>query len=253
MPKAESHVRVFTRDSIRRLDRLAVERYGVPSIVLMENAGIGVAHRAMAMLRGTPAPRVAIFCGPGNNGGDGLVAARHLHNAGVSVEVVLAAPRARYSGDAGTNLNTILAMRVPIVTRAANPDLVIDAVFGTGLDRPVRGRAKREISRINDLRDKRVRVLAVDLPSGLECDTGVPLGVAVHADVTVTLVGWKRGFQNPAAKPYLGRVAVADIGVPRGLVEELGSECPAARGRQHNSMSGDHRRKPAKSRGRAGR
>jgi NAD(P)H-hydrate epimerase len=213
-------VSVFTRESIRRLDRLAVEEFGIPSILLMENAAIGVAAAALKMVR--RGARIAIYCGPGNNGGDGLAAARHLVNAGAEVEIVLSGPGRKYSGDAVVNYRIARAMGIPVrASASARPALIIDALLGTGLDRAVEGTIKRLIARINS-RPRGVRVLAVDIPSGLDANTGEPLGDAVRADATVTLVGLKVGFLNPQARPYIGKVQVAGIGAPSELVRRLG-------------------------------
>lgn len=211
---------VFTRESVRKLDRLAVEQYRIPSIVLMENASIHIASAAMKMVRGKKNPRIIIFCGPGNNGGDGFAAARHLHNAGARVSLILSGPVARYSGDAAINLQITRLMNVPIRTpsRLGRTDLIIDALLGTGLDRPVTGVIAGFIQKINTQKSP---VLAVDIPSGLDADTGHPLGIAVKATQTITLAGLKVGFLNPHARPYLGRVSVGDIGIPRELAASL--------------------------------
>ncbi len=210
---------VFTRESVRKLDRLAVEQYHIPSIVLMENASIHIASAAMKMVRGQKNPRIIIFCGPGNNGGDGFAAARHLHNAGARVSLILSGPVARYSGDAAINLQISRLMNVPIRTpsRLGRTDLIIDALLGTGLDRPVTGVIAGFIQQINTQKS----VLAVDIPSGLDADTGHPLGIAVKATQTITLAGLKVGFLAPHAKAYLGRVTVGDIGIPRELATRL--------------------------------
>jgi NAD(P)H-hydrate epimerase len=214
---------VFTREAIGRVDRLAVERYGMASIVLMENAGAAVAREALRMLGRGRKGAVALYCGPGNNGGDGLVAARHVHNAGVEVQVVLAAKKERYRGDAAANLGVIEAMGVPIVRRARRPALVVDALFGTGLDRPVEGRMASLIGEVNRWGARGLGVLAVDLPSGLDADSGEVLGVAVKATRTVTLCGWKAGFLRKGCREWTGRIVVAGIGAPRELLEREGS------------------------------
>jgi hydroxyethylthiazole kinase-like uncharacterized protein yjeF len=211
------------------LDRLAIEDYGIPSIVLMENAAVHLAAAARRMMpprNGT----VILYCGPGNNGGDGFALARHLHNSGARVQVVLAAPAQRYTGDAATNLDIIRAMGIDIRRRppTARPDLIVDALLGTGLDRPVGEPIAGFIRMINRARS---RVLAVDIPSGLDADSGKPLGIAVRADVTVTMAGRKRGFTRAPAREFLGRVIVADIGVPRELAERLALGTAGASGR----------------------
>jgi NAD(P)H-hydrate epimerase len=229
---------VFTRESIRLLDRLAVDEFGIPSIVLMENAAIHLAAAARRMM--PTGARADIYCGPGNNGGDGLAVARHLHNSGVKVQVILAAAGDRYSKDAETNLAIVRAMGIPVFGAAptAKPDLLIDALLGMGLHRPVEGRLAELIEQINQLRSRGVPVLSVDIPSGLDADTGRPLGAAVRASTTVTLVGLKAGFLLPGAAAYLGTVKVVDIGAPRELAERLGTRkgtTPAKRGKSRSS------------------
>lgn len=212
---------VFDRAAVRAVDRAAIQRYGIPGIVLMENAARGLRE---VVLSRVPRPRaVLICCGSGNNGGDGHALARHLHNAGVRVLVAaLGAPRP--GGDAATNEAIGRAMGLE---RHGGPDdpvpdaveLVVDALLGTGLDRPVEGDARAWIRWMNGLGRP---ILAVDTPSGLDCDTGRPLGAAARAETTVTFVGWKAGFLAPGADAYTGRVIVADIGAPVELLREHG-------------------------------
>lgn len=222
-------VYMLTRAAVRELDRLAVEQYAIPSIVLMENAARHIAEIALQALDGLDDPLVAVYCGPGNNGGDGLAAARHLHNAGVRVQLVLAAAIEAYQGDAGVNLGIARRMNLPIFSADAPegageaPAVVVDALLGTGLDRKITGPMADLIAGINALRKRGSRVIAVDVPSGLDADTGEPLGIAVRADVTVTFVGPKTGLCSLAAQPYVGDLIVADIGAPRSLTAQLGT------------------------------
>jgi NAD(P)H-hydrate epimerase len=228
---------VFTRDAVRRLDRLAVEEFAIPSIVLMENAARHVTDVALDGLEGIATPKVLVVCGPGNNGGDGLAAARHLHNAGLRVTVFLAGNAAQYAGDARVNLDVINRMGLRVFQMdPANPsrsmaaaadglgatDLVIDALVGTGLSRDLNETFEKVVHAINELAADGVPVLAVDLPSGMDADTGSPRRVAVRATVTVTFAGIKEGFFALEAQPFLGEVVVADIGVPRELLDRLG-------------------------------
>jgi NAD(P)H-hydrate epimerase len=229
---------VFSREAIRRLDRLASERYGMPSMMLMENAAFHLADIAQHMLREVDQPRVLVACGAGNNGGDGLALARHLHNAGHKVEVLLAQEAAAYQEDAGLNLEIARRMQLSFtsagdadpaaamrnaIDRLGPPDLVVDALLGTGAATPVREPVRGLIREINRLAGNGPLVLSVDLPSGLDCDSGEPLGAAVHADVTVTFCGLKSGFLSLSAQEYIGDVVVVDIGAPRELTAELGS------------------------------
>ena len=215
----------LTRAQVREVDRIAIGEYGIPGVVLMENAARAVAHAAMALMVDFRTRRTLVLCGGGNNGGDGLAAARHLHNHGAAVEVALTVDPARYAGDALLNWGTVRAMRLPV--RPATPELItsfddaliIDAIFGTGLSEPPR---EPFASFIRAIADSENPVLAVDLPSGLDCDTGEPLGpAAVVADRTVTFVAEKAGFANPTAARYLGELSVGDIGCPRELIDRL--------------------------------
>lgn len=202
----------LTRLQARALDRIATEAFHLPSIVLMENAGIGVARIARGMLRRGRGV-VRVFCGPGNNGGDGLAAARHLHNAGIRVLVHLLAPEAAYSGDAGVNLAVVRAAGLEVVRDPAPGPaaLVIDAVFGTGLDRPIVGPMREAVAAVAACE---APVLAVDLPSGLDADSGLPLGCAVRADVTATMAAPKRGLLVGEGPAHAGKIRVVDLGVP---------------------------------------
>lgn len=216
---------ILDRESVRAVDRAAVEEYGIPGIVLMENAARGLTDQALQMLDESPSspPTSLIICGSGNNGGDGYALGRHLHNASVNVVLVhLGEPRA--GSDAAINREICRKMglrEVPLPDLAsfAETDLIVDAIFGTGLDRPVRGPAAEAIEWINGASTP---VLAVDVPSGLDCDLGEPLGTTVRADCTVTFVAKKPGFLTAAAKEYVGKVVVADIGAPIELVRRFG-------------------------------
>jgi len=212
----------LTRAQVREIDRRSIEEFHIPGVVLMENAARAVTAVALEMLRGVDDPSVLIVCGGGNNGGDGLAVARHLHNQGVDVALALTIDPARYAGDALINWQIVQAIRLPITI--ATPDgihnagdaLVIDAIFGTGLSEPPREPFPALVRAITDCD---CPVLAVDLPSGLDCDTGQPLGsAAIVADRTVTFVAEKAGFANPDSRQYTGQVVVGDIGSPRELI-----------------------------------
>lgn len=223
---------LFDREAVRAVDRAATEQYGMPGIVLMENAARGLLREAVTMLeeRSTPPWLVLIFCGAGNNGGDGYALARNLHNAGIEVAI---APIGEPKPDSDAGINRMICRRLGLpeisldeldaFDTQAGPDLIVDAIFGTGLDRPVSGGAARAIEWINGCKRP---VLAVDVPSGLDVNTGRPVGrsgsLAVRATRTVTFVGWKVGFTGLDAQRYIGDVAVVDIGAPVELLEELG-------------------------------
>lgn len=233
-------LRVFTVEAIREVDRLAASEFGLSGAVLMENAARSVSAEAQRMLeaRGS-GRRVLIFCGPGNNGGDGLAAARHLHNAGAAVTVALAfeAERARLSDEAAMNLRCVERMGIERVevaeaveaaafasTNRPRPDLIIDALLGTGSRSAPRPPIDALIEWINA---SSAPVLSVDVPSGLDAQSGGASGACVRADVTVALVGAKSGFLEAQAIPFVGEIVIGDIGCPRELAERLGTR-PAA-------------------------
>lgn len=221
-------IRPLTRAEVRSIDRRAAEEFGLPGLVLMENAGRGAAEWLAPRVGG----RALILCGPGNNGGDGGVVARHLDLQNVPVHVIWLAEADRLAPDAALQHGILARSRIPQecwpgpIDRArlgdllAKADWVVDALFGTGLSRPVEGPARDVIETINAVHD---RVLALDLPSGLDADTGLPLGLAVHAAATATFVAPKVGFARPEAYAYTGQVEVFGIGVPRCLLEEFGA------------------------------
>jgi NAD(P)H-hydrate epimerase len=211
----------LTRDQVRALDRRAIQDFGVPGIVLMENAGRVAAELLRALgITGS----VLVCCGKGNNGGDGFVIARHLDNQRVPVRVVLLNQAQDLAGDAAIAYRIIARSGIAIwpfnpevlVEGLVSADWVVDALYGTGLQGAVRSPADQVIRAINASGKK---VLAVDVPSGLDCDTGRPLGIAVHATHTATFVAPKKGFREQEAQAWLGQVHVLDIGVPRKLIE----------------------------------
>jgi NAD(P)H-hydrate epimerase len=226
---------LLTRAESRELDRRAMDEFGVPGVVLMENAGRGMAELLRAL--GVRGP-VVLCCGKGNNGGDGFVIARHLDNAGVRVRVLLFADPEELSGDAAVNYRILARGGVPVEVFAgpqldegklraelAVADWVVDALFGSGLSGPVRPPFDRVISAINDAPG---RVFAVDIPSGLDADTGRPMGAAVRAAHTATVAALKKGFLEPAAREWLGQVHVVDMGAPRRLLEPDAPPAPSA-------------------------
>lgn len=189
-------------------------------LVLMENAGRGCADKLCELgIRG----KVVIVCGKGNNGGDGFVIARHLDARGFNVRVVLITEPEELQGDAAANYAVLKAAGFPIVGEVGlgvalmNADWIVDALLGTGASGDPRPPIATVIEQLNA---SRARKLAVDLPSGLNCDTGFPGSPTFRADYTCTFVVPKIGFANPMAKEFLGIVSVHDIGVPRKLLEE---------------------------------
>ena len=206
----------------------------MPTVILMENAGRGAA--AWLAENTATTARVLILCGPGNNGGDGGVVARHLDLWGYSVRVVWFARPEALRGDAAVQFQILAragfdqecwaeesaGLPEHLDTLLAGADWLVDALLGTGLTRPVAGTLRAVIDAINRSGKP---VLALDLPSGLDADTGQPLGTAVRARTTATFVAPKLGFTAAGAEAYLGTVTVIDIGVPRTLLApfEVGS------------------------------
>jgi NAD(P)H-hydrate epimerase len=236
--KGRPLVRALTRDEVREIDRLAIEEYGLAGIVLMENAG-GNAARLLHTLAGKPGAPVAIACGRGNNGGDGFVMARHLQLLGHDVRLLLAYDPQDQRGDAAVNLHVAKRAGLPLVNLATassaewamalrGSSWIVDALLGTGASGPPRGAVAHAITAINEVRgtgpaeDGSVRVFAVDLPSGLDCDTAATPGGCVRADVTATFVAPKAAFTNPAAAAVTGAVHVLDIGAPAALLVRYG-------------------------------
>ncbi len=223
---------VLSRAAVRELDRRAIEEYGMPSALLMESAGRACADEALALLSGAEQEPVLVLCGPGNNGGDGLVVARTLENRGRRARVVHVGGRETLAGARGDALLMARLWRglgreielaadqaavralAPALARAP---LVVDALFGTGLTRPL---GEPWVALIRLLRSAGAPVLAVDVPSGLDADTGLELGAAVRADVTVTFVARKPGFGRGLGPEACGRVVVAEIGIPRTYLEQ---------------------------------
>jgi NAD(P)H-hydrate epimerase len=219
--------RPLSRDEVRDVDRRALEQYGLPGIVLMENAGRGAAQ----VLVGLGVTGCVVVCaGKGNNGGDGFVMARHLDLRGIKVRVLTFCEPGELSGDAAANYRVLKAADLAGIAPRPNPDpswlrdelatadWIIDALVGTGTQGAIREPLATVITAINAAGK---RVLAVDIPSGLDCDTGRPSGVCVRANETVTFVARKPGFNAPGAADWTGRVHVVDIGLPRKLLEEV--------------------------------
>lgn len=222
--------KIVTAEQMREFDRRAQDDFGVPSLTLMENAGRSVAEAARSMLDGAIGRRVAVIAGRGNNGGDGFVAARLLHDARAKVTVFLLADPADVSGDAKTNLDILLKAKIPLkpiqtasVHESAlrDSEIVVDAIFGTGLRGEVTGLASDVIRAINACGRP---VVAVDLPSGLDADTGRIWGVCVRADCTVTFALPKIGMMIYPGADCVGDLIVADIGIPHQLCDEVTTE-----------------------------
>ena len=215
-------VRPLSRAEVRSIDEIAARDYAMPTIVLMENAGRGAAE--CLKLGCPPGGRVLVVCGPGNNGGDGGVVARFLDLWGYSVRVVWTTEAGSIHGDAGLQREIVTRSGIAQEFRPEGLpadlfegiDWVVDALFGTGLDRPLEGVFLETVEAMNASGRP---VLAIDLPSGLDADTGRPLGAAVRARLTATFVAPKIGFSAEWATACTGEVRTVDIGVPRALLE----------------------------------
>ena len=219
---------LLCRDAVRALDRDAVERLGLPSLLLMENAGRG-AFEVIARSYPDALARVVVVGGTGQNGGDGWVLARHLWNAGHAPRALLVGERERVAGDARVNLEALERLGVsctgveselgPLVSALAQATLVVDALFGTGLDRPITGVQAAVIELINACA---ADVVALDLPSGIDADRGAVLGTAVRARTTVTFASHKRGLYQYPGAALAGQVHCVSIGVPGGYDADVG-------------------------------
>ena len=215
---------VMTKEQVRAVDSWAINTLGVPGVVLMENAGRSCAELIKEKLKDVAIPKVCIFCGTGNNGGDGYVIARHLLNSDFEVVVVICGDRGKVKGDAKINLDILERLGLPIEQLnlkdgdvpdkveafAADADMIVDGLFGTGLSGQLSDEYKQLIESINACN---CPILAVDIPSGLDCDAGQPLGAAIRASYTVTFVAVKKGFASESAAKYTGEIFVASIGV----------------------------------------
>lgn len=223
-------MRVLDTAQMRDADRRTIEEIGIPSIVLMETAGRAVAGAVEARYAPLERRRVAVLCGRGNNGGDGLVVARVLGERGAAVTVVLLARAGDVRGDARANLDVARRLGLPVSEapdaaawdacrpQVAAADLVVDALVGTGLRAPLEGLLATVAADVNAARRP---VVAVDLPSGLSADTGACIGACVEAGLTVTLGAPKLPLVVAPAAARAGEVVVADIGIPGRVVAEL--------------------------------
>ena len=220
-------MKIVNADEMRNIDRRATERFGVPSVVLMENAATAVVDAIFSHY--PDADRAAIFCGIGQNGGDGFAIARHLENRGVVPVLFVVGDRSRYKGDAEINLRVCERLGMPIhdirssddvdeaLVHASDADLIVDAIFGTGLDRAPAGVYADVIAAIAELR---LPVIAVDLPSGLNASSAEPFEPSLHAEVTVTFAVPKVCHVFEPAALQCGEVIVADIAIPHASVDE---------------------------------
>lgn len=218
----------LSRIQVREFDRRAAEEFGLPTLVLMENAARSCAEVLQSRYRGGS---VVILCGKGNNGGDGLALARHLDGAGIPVRILLVAKPAELTPDSAVNLRIVQKAGIPLeILPDGLPDAawlnllnpaawLVDALLGVGACGDPRTPLDAAINALNASPGKR---LAIDLPSGLDADTGLPGRPTVQADITCTLVAPKLGFASSIARTYLGELVVAPIGAPGTLLREFG-------------------------------
>lgn len=227
LPAPDPSLRM-SRAELARLDRIAAGEFGLPTAVLMENAGRGAAEEVLAMFPGSGA-RVAVFAGPGNNGGDACVLARHLANAGVGVEVLASTRAENLRGDAAIMRRAVERAGIVVHDLSGIPDastvdaipgeILVDGLLGTGFRGEMRPGIAALVEAVHRRRQRTgALVVALDLPSGLDADTGRPARPTVVADLTITFAALKVGFDAPEAKPFLGRVVVAGIGVRAEIV-----------------------------------
>jgi ADP-dependent NAD(P)H-hydrate dehydratase / NAD(P)H-hydrate epimerase len=222
---------VYSRAVMNDIDSRAATVCGIPGVTLMENAGRAVADAAAALVSSPDSPpgTIMVICGKGNNAGDGFVAARMLHEAGIPVTVMHLFPETAISGDAMHHFRLARESGVEILPSDARSDerlasllgcssLIIDSIFGTGLNAPVSGAAGQMIAHINNAA---APVLSVDIPSGIDADTGAVLGCAVRARQTVTLHAMKPGLLLYPGAEYAGTVCIADIGIPHDAENDM--------------------------------
>jgi len=216
-----------TAARMRQIDDKAIREFGIPSLILMENAGAACAREAVKLVRKGAVP-IAVFAGKGNNGGDGFVAARHLANHGMKPVVFYFQAPGEMKLDPLVNFRILEKMKVSLIDCSAHlpvsrvkaalkkARVIVDALFGTGLSKPIEEPFKTAIALINQ---SGRAVVSADIPSGLNADTGEVMGTCVRATVTVALGLPKKGFLRREAKRFIGRMVVADISIPRNLLQ----------------------------------
>src|SRR5215831_14098425 len=221
-------MRVLTAAQMREADRRTIEDVGIPSLVLMENAGRQVVAAIEAIHTDILERQVAVLCGRGNNGGDGFVVARTLLQRGVDVSVFLVGQISDVRGDARINLEILGRLGLTIVELAdsqawelhfseiSDCTLIVDAIFGTGLNQPLSGLLETVVADVNG---SGIPVIAVDLPSGLSADSHEPIGDSIEAGMTVTLAAPKLALVLPPAETRAGDIVVADVGIPAHVIE----------------------------------
>src|SRR6266699_3853552 len=223
--KERAGVVYVTAEEMRKIDDVTIQEIHVDVLMLMENAGRATATLAARMLQGTTiGKRVACLVGGGNNGGDGMVAARHLANWGADVSVIVGTTKDRVKDVPLGQLQVLEKMGIPILSTDYNLrdyDLLIDGLIGYGLE----GNPRDKVAMIiKDANASGRQILALDLPSGMNATTGEVYDPCVKATVTLTLALPKTGFLAPSASPFLGDLFLADISVPRRVYETFGQQ-----------------------------
>ena len=218
-------MKVVTTRQMREIDRVTIQEFSIPGLDLMERAGQGVVDAIEGTLIDIEGSRCTVLCGKGNNGGDGFVVTRLLTQKGSTVHTYLLGNKDEISGDAETNLNRVLEMGLEVreiagidqIAIQSTTDVIVDAIFGTGIKGAVKGLPAQVIELMNR---SDCTIVAVDAPSGLNTDTGAAEGPCVQADVTATMGLPKIGLLLYPGKAYAGRIEVVDIGVPPQVIEE---------------------------------
>lgn len=226
-------IKQITSQQIQRLDSIAINQYKIDSLFLMENAGRSVADEVVSILKNKKIKKIAIICGKGNNGGDGFVAARYLINQGFEVKNFLLGKVKEITSDSRANLDMLLKSNQKILEipnlKAFNSmeknikdcSLIIDAIFGVGL----KGKVKEPFKTvINFLNRSGKMVVSIDVPSGLDANTGLPLGVCVKADKTISFTLAKKGFFLNQGPDFVGKLKIAGIGIPKSLIQRIEDE-----------------------------
>ena len=218
---------VVNCEQMREIDRKTIEEFGIPGIVLMENAAKEVVKAVIEYLENPRDKKVIIFAGRGNNGGDGLAVARHLHNMGAQVEVILTHGEEGLQGDSLINLNIIKKMGIStrcldseslgnILNKSCKSDIIIDSIFGTGIRGEIEGEVRELIQKINQFSNY---TISVDIPSGVNGDTGEICGVCIEADETITFALPKKGLLLYPGADFVGDLKVVDISIPHKVIE----------------------------------
>ena len=225
---------LVTAGEMQEMDRQAIVTHGIPGLELMENAGRGATGVLLDQFAGRIKTGVGIICGKGNNGGDGFVIARYLADQRIDVTVYLLAKANKVKGDAAANLKRLAVLKIPVIeipdedsfskikSDLSRFDLLVDAILGTGLTSDVRGFFKTVIDFINDLNRTGIPVFAVDMPSGLNSDTGQLCGTCIRAQGTATFALAKIGHYTYPGADYTGKLEIIDIGIPVSVVEAVG-------------------------------